>query len=33
MERKYENDEMQIDLIEIFYVLKSKILAIFIMVS
>ena len=28
MERKYENDEMQIDLIEIFYVLKSKILAI-----
>ena len=28
MERKYENDEMQIDLIEIFCVLKSKILAI-----
>lgn len=28
MERKYENDEMQIDLIEIFYVLKSKLLTI-----
>ena len=28
MEKRYENEEMEIDLLELFYVLRSKILAI-----